>query len=78
MPNPKLEYLKQLLSIYHSKGCGEFINSKLRNTKPLENNFFCFGCSRTFIPRVNCQAKLEETKFTIKCQECGKISKIDR
>ena len=77
MSNPKIDYLKQLLSIYHSKGCGEFINSKLLSIKIVENSFFCFGCSRTFIPKINCCAKFDDSKFIIKCKGCGKITKLD-
>jgi RNase P subunit RPR2 len=77
MVNPKLEYLKQLLSIYHSKECGEFINSKLLNLRSKENSFFCIGCSRTFIPKVNCIAKLENEILTIKCKKCDKIFKLN-
>lgn len=76
MANPRLEYLEKLLPIYHAKGGGEFINSKIRNLQGTENPLFCFGCAQTFIPKVNCVAKLENEKFTVKCMKCSKISKF--
>ncbi len=74
---PKFEYLSKLLSIYHSKGAGEFINSKLNNLNSSENSFFCFNCSQTFIPKVNCIAKLEIDKLKIKCNKCLKATTIN-
>lgn len=69
--DPKLEYLYKLLDVYHMKGAGEFINSKIRAINGKENPLFCNNCSRTFILKSNCTAELLENKLIIDCNGCG-------
>ncbi|KAM0680744.1 hypothetical protein GINT2_001017 [Glugoides intestinalis] len=74
--DPKLEYLYKLLGVYHMKGAGEFINSKISAINGKENPFFCNKCSRTFILKSNCTAKLQEDNLTIDCNGCGSITQL--
>ncbi len=74
--DPKLEYLYKLLDVYHMKGAGEFINSKIRAINGKENPLFCNNCSRTFIIKSNCTAKLQENKLTVSCNGCGSKTQL--
>lgn len=75
--DPKLKYLMRIQDYYYSKEAEEYINSKISEITKKDNSLFCVECSRKFILKINCTAKLDNEKYIIFCKKCGKKSQIN-
>lgn len=70
MANPKALYLYKLLNFYMINDGEEFIYSKIRSMGRSKSIMFCCKCCKTFIPKINCNAKYNGSELSIECLEC--------
>lgn len=69
--NVEDEYRWALLDFYASIGCAEYAASRIRLHAPRQSHVFCSSCCWLFVPKINCQTKSDDKKFTIICNGCA-------
>ncbi|KAI4291244.1 hypothetical protein PAPHI01_0518 [Pancytospora philotis] len=68
----ELAYLYRLLGHYSALGAPEYIVSKICSIDGRDSPVFCVRCCVLFVPNVNCKAKMDDKKFTVRCLSCSK------